>query len=332
MARIAGADALRRQPRRNGGARGGGGGGQHWVADLVVRASAGLHRRDLRRPRRADRRALSGVRYRARRALYLSWAGAARRLSGTRPRQTRPRRALLRPRARELADRDARRFRHCRARRAGARRHLDRTWRGRSQDRGDRGARQTLDHAARLFGQPRPRSVTFRGHRAVRIARLRGDQRGGARPADRAARDRRGARLAPSRLSGGAGRSKKSGLSDVPLPTNVHAGLGIKAGKADQILYLGSFQMRSFISKAVAGTMIAGAALALAACAKTDFSYTVTDMNFLTEITTDNMTTPDAGMMNDTTPMANDTMSPTTTTTMTPNTTGNAMKVASVAS
>jgi hypothetical protein len=107
----------------------------------------------------------------------------------------------------------------------------------------------------------------------------------------------------------------KSGLSNFGLVSNVPLDLGDKAGKADQIHYLGSFQMRSFISKAVLGTMIAGAALAVSACTKTETTTNVTDMNVTDETATDNMTAVDGGAMNGTDMMSNDT-APTANTTM----------------
>jgi len=73
--------------------------------------------------------------------------------------------------------------------------------------------------------------------------------------------------------------------------------------------------MRSFIIK---GSMIAAAALAISACAKTETTNTVSEMNTtVPETMNDTMTAPDAGAMNGGDTMANDTM--------TANTTGNAM-------
>lgn len=63
--------------------------------------------------------------------------------------------------------------------------------------------------------------------------------------------------------------------------------------------------MRSFISKAVTGTMIAGAALMVSACAKTETTNTVVDVTN-TETVNDTMTGTDATMSNDTV-VANDT-------------------------
>ena len=88
---------------------------------------------------------------------------------------------------------------------------------------------------------------------------------------------------------------------------------------ARQILYLGSFHMRSIFSKVLTGSMIAGAALAVSACGPKTETTTdntmVTDMNTTEgmDTMTDNMTAVDGasngGMMaNDTTMMANDTM------------------------
>ena len=81
--------------------------------------------------------------------------------------------------------------------------------------------------------------------------------------------------------------------------------------------------MRAFISKAVAGSMIAGAALMISACqpkTETTNETTVTEMgNESTEVVSDNMTATDAATMgNDT--MSNDSMSVTNTTTTTTNT------------
>lgn len=92
------------------------------------------------------------------------------------------------------------------------------------------------------------------------------------------------------------------------LVSNVHLDLGDKAGKADQIrYYLGSFHMRSIITKAVTGTMIAAAALAISACTKTETNTNTVDMNVSAGEVQDNMTTTDAGAMNDTGMTANDT-------------------------
>ena len=81
--------------------------------------------------------------------------------------------------------------------------------------------------------------------------------------------------------------------------------------------------MRAFISKAVAGSMIAGAALMISACqpkTETTNDTTVTEMgNETVETTSDNMTATDAATM-DNGAMANDTMSVTNTTTTTTNT------------
>ncbi|MEP7006869.1 MAG: hypothetical protein ABI810_12870 [Sphingomonas bacterium] len=78
--------------------------------------------------------------------------------------------------------------------------------------------------------------------------------------------------------------------------------------------------MRAFISKVVAGSMIAGAALMISACqpkTETTNETTVTEMgNETVETTTDNMTAPDAATM-DSNVMANDTTVVTNTTTTT---------------
>ena len=78
--------------------------------------------------------------------------------------------------------------------------------------------------------------------------------------------------------------------------------------------------MRAFISKVVAGSMIAGAALMISACqpkTETTNETTVTEMgNETTETVTDNMTAPDATTM-DSNVMANDTTVVTNTTTTT---------------
>lgn len=78
--------------------------------------------------------------------------------------------------------------------------------------------------------------------------------------------------------------------------------------------------MRAFISKVVAGSMIAGAALMISACqpkTETTNETTVTEMgNETTETVTDNMTAPDAATM-DNGMMANDTAVSNTTTTTT---------------
>ena len=81
--------------------------------------------------------------------------------------------------------------------------------------------------------------------------------------------------------------------------------------------------MRAFISKVVAGSMIAGAALMISACqpkTETTNDTTVTDMgNETTETVTDNMTAPDAATMDSNT-MANDSTVVSNTTTTTTNT------------
>ena len=82
--------------------------------------------------------------------------------------------------------------------------------------------------------------------------------------------------------------------------------------------------MRAFISKAVAGSMIASAALMISACQpKTETTTndtTVTEMgNETTDTVSDNMTSPDAATM-DNGAVSNDTMTvtnPSTTTTKT---------------
>ena len=78
--------------------------------------------------------------------------------------------------------------------------------------------------------------------------------------------------------------------------------------------------MRAFISKVVAGSMIAGAALMISACqpkTETTNETTVTEMgNETVETSTDNMTAPDATTM-DSNVMANDTTVVTNTTTTT---------------
>jgi predicted secreted protein len=83
--------------------------------------------------------------------------------------------------------------------------------------------------------------------------------------------------------------------------------------------------MRALISKVVTGTMIAGAALMISACTKTETTSTnVVDLNATEgmDTTTDNMTATDGAMGNDTGVVANDT---TMTTTNTTTTTTNAM-------
>jgi len=81
--------------------------------------------------------------------------------------------------------------------------------------------------------------------------------------------------------------------------------------------------MRAFISKVVAGSMIAGAALMISACqpkTETTNETTVSELgNETTETTNDNMTAPDATSM-DSNMMANDTTVVTNTTTTTTNT------------
>ncbi len=75
--------------------------------------------------------------------------------------------------------------------------------------------------------------------------------------------------------------------------------------------------MRAFISKAVTGSMIAGAALLVAACGDTTEvtteNTTVVDLNttdpMLDGTMTDNMTIVDGAMGNDMMMMMNDTMS-----------------------
>ena len=78
--------------------------------------------------------------------------------------------------------------------------------------------------------------------------------------------------------------------------------------------------MRAFISKVVAGSMIAGAALMISACqpkTETTNETTVTEMgNETTETVSDNMTAPDAATM-DSNVIANDTTVVTNTTTTT---------------
>lgn len=79
--------------------------------------------------------------------------------------------------------------------------------------------------------------------------------------------------------------------------------------------------MRAFISKAVAGSMIAGAALMISACQpKTETTTndtTVTEMgNDTNETVSDNMTSPDAATM-DNGAVTNDTMTVTNTSTTT---------------
>lgn len=78
--------------------------------------------------------------------------------------------------------------------------------------------------------------------------------------------------------------------------------------------------MRAFISKVVAGSMIAGAALMISACqpkTETTNETTVSELgNETTETTNDNMTAPDATSM-DSNVMANDTTVVTNTTTTT---------------
>ena len=77
--------------------------------------------------------------------------------------------------------------------------------------------------------------------------------------------------------------------------------------------------MRALISKVVTGTMIAGAALMISACTKTETTSTnVVDLNATEgmDTTTDNMTATD-GAMNDTGVVANDTTMTTTNTTTT---------------
>ena len=77
--------------------------------------------------------------------------------------------------------------------------------------------------------------------------------------------------------------------------------------------------MRALISKVVTGTMIAGAALMISACTKTETTSTnIVDLNATDESTmTDNMTAVDAG--NDTGMVANETVVTNTTTTTTTN-------------
>ncbi|MEO9132793.1 MAG: hypothetical protein ABI240_16530, partial [Sphingomonas sp.] len=95
--------------------------------------------------------------------------------------------------------------------------------------------------------------------------------------------------------------------------------------EAVQIHNLGSFPMRAFISKAVACSMIAGAALMISACqpkTQTTNETTVTELgNDTVETVSDNMTATDGATM-DNGAMANDTMMVTnsTTTTTTTNT------------
>ena len=78
--------------------------------------------------------------------------------------------------------------------------------------------------------------------------------------------------------------------------------------------------MRAFISKVVAGSMIAGAALMISACqpkTETTNETTVTEMgNETIETSSDNMTAPDATTM-DGNVIANDTTVVTNTTTTT---------------
>ncbi len=65
--------------------------------------------------------------------------------------------------------------------------------------------------------------------------------------------------------------------------------------------------MRSIITKAVTGTMIAAAALAISACTKTETNTNTVDMNVTAgEAPVDNMSPVDGGAMNDTGMMAND--------------------------
>lgn len=66
--------------------------------------------------------------------------------------------------------------------------------------------------------------------------------------------------------------------------------------------------MRSFISKAVITTMIAGAALAVSACTKTETTTNITELNVSEESVNDTMTPIDAG--NGSGMMSNDTMAP----------------------
>jgi len=82
--------------------------------------------------------------------------------------------------------------------------------------------------------------------------------------------------------------------------------------------------MRAFISKAIAGSMIAGAALMISACQpKTETTTndtTVTEMgNETTETVSDNMSATDAATM-DNGSMGNDTMTVTNSTSTTTNT------------
>lgn len=69
--------------------------------------------------------------------------------------------------------------------------------------------------------------------------------------------------------------------------------------------------MRALFTKAVAGTMIIGAALAVSACSKTETTTTndtmMSEMNSTDEMAADNMTATD-GAMNDTMMSSNDTM------------------------
>ena len=84
--------------------------------------------------------------------------------------------------------------------------------------------------------------------------------------------------------------------------------------------------MRALISKVVTGTMIAGAALMISACTKTETTNTnVVDLNATEglDTTTDNMTSTDSVMTNDTGVMANDTTATTTNTTTTTTTNAN---------
>ncbi len=75
--------------------------------------------------------------------------------------------------------------------------------------------------------------------------------------------------------------------------------------------------MRSIITKAVTGTMIAAAALAISACSKTETNTTNTDLSVTTnDAPADNMTPMDGGAMNGTdTVTTNETTTTTNTTT-----------------
>ncbi|MFA5969428.1 MAG: hypothetical protein WC816_09335 [Sphingomonas sp.] len=69
--------------------------------------------------------------------------------------------------------------------------------------------------------------------------------------------------------------------------------------------------MRALFTKAVAGSMIIGAALAVSACSKTETTTTndamMSEMNSTDEMAADNMTATD-GAMNDTMMSSNDAM------------------------